>query len=438
MWKQIKVFVEPLERLITTSGVNVTHTSCTSQFSKSIKLVSESQKRFTSSPFVNRVEKSKLLRFLQDTFPLLKSLTPLEVPAPVTITQIPLHFYKSQRSCFLHSYGLLQPAGARNVFNGGVRNFSTVQTSMINNCTGNGSAILAQLGFKPFSAFASKTGNLLTQQLQMNNVSGCDHVKKNRTIDLKILEQKNFFTESKGIIGAAQKKNIIDENMTRIVGRSNITKSPKENEAITEIMDDNAIVTCDNIRIYMSFVLISSLFLNPKLNSITNSITNDSQQMDQLNPSFIQNLREFAEMQHNHMVEIISILALLLNHKKYDIELFGYELRVHFPPGMSISDVKLLLQTLGINPESPYFKLKEMNLALSVALSHSTDETDIHLTDSSFLINSSSSPCMTPPRLKPEYVHEINEFLALVDSLIYEKDSFGKKVRNEQNSMRAL
>ncbi|CAG8809315.1 16560_t:CDS:1 [Gigaspora margarita] len=433
MWKQIKAFVEPFERLITTSGAkntNVTHTSCTSQFSKPIKLVSESQKRFTSSAFVNRVEKSKLLRFLQDTFPLLKSLTPLEVPAPVTITQIPLHFYKSQRSCFLHSYGLLQPAGARNVFNGGVRNFSSVQTTMINNCTGNGSAILAQLGFKPFSAFAIKTGNLLTQQLQINNASGCDHVKKNRPIDLKILE-------SKGITGAIQKKNIIDENVTRIVGLSNITKSP-ENEATTEIMGDNAIVTSDNIQIYMSFVLISSLFLNPKVNSITNSITNDSQQMDQLNPSFIQNLREFAEMQHNHMAEIISTLALLLNHKKYDIELFGYELRVYFPPGMSISDVKILLQTLGINPESPYFKLKEMNLALSVALSHSTDETDIHLTDSSFLINSSSSPCMTPPRLKPEYVHEINEFLALVDSLIYEKDSFGKKVRNEQTSMRTL
>ncbi|CAG8592964.1 14767_t:CDS:1, partial [Dentiscutata heterogama] len=235
MWKQIKTFVEPLERFITTSGVkktaNLPHTSCTPQLSKSIKHVSEPQKQFTSSAFVNRVEKSKLLRFLQDTFPLLKSLTPLEIPAPVTSTQISLHFYKSQRSCFLHSYGLLQPAGARNVFNGGIRNFSTVQTTMINNCAGNGSAILAQLGFKPFSAFATKTGSLLTQQLQMNNALECDHVKKNRPIDLKIMDQKKFFTESKGIIEAMQKKNIINENMqnmTRIVCRSNITNSPKK------------------------------------------------------------------------------------------------------------------------------------------------------------------------------------------------------------------
>ncbi|CAG8453786.1 196_t:CDS:1 [Dentiscutata erythropus] len=438
MWKQIKTFVEPLERFITTSSVKKTslsHTSCTSQLSKSIKHVSEPQKQFTSSAFVNRVEKSKLLRFLQDTFPLLKSLTPLEIPAPVTSTQISLHFYKSQRSCFLHSYGLMQPAGARNVFNGGIRNFSTVQTTMINNCAGNGSAILAQLGFKPFSAFATKTGSLWAQQFQMNNV---DHVKKNRPTDLKIMDQKKVFTESKGIIEAIQKKNIINENkqnMTRIVCRSNITNSPKKSEAATEIMDDNAIVTSDNAQIYMSFVLISSLFLDPRFNSITDSITNNSHQMNQLNPSFIQNLGKFAEMQHRHMVEIISILTLLLKHEKYELELFGYELRVYFPPEMSISDVKNLLQTLGINSESPYFKLKEMmNLALSIALSNSTDETDINLSDS-FLINSFSSPCMTPPRLKQEYIHEINEFLALVDSLITEKDSFGKKVRNEQNSM---
>ncbi|CAG8736695.1 10950_t:CDS:1, partial [Cetraspora pellucida] len=373
MWKQIKAFVEPFERFITTSGIKKTNVnnSCTPQLSKSFKHVSEHQKQSTTSTFVNSIEKSKLLRFLQETFPVLKSLNPHEISIPATFTQTSFHFYKSQRTCLVHNYGLLQPAGARNIFSNRTRSFSTVQTTMLNNCTGNGSIILAQLGFKPFSAFATKTGSLWAQQLQMNH---SDCVKKNRSTNLKVADQNKSFTKSKSIIEAIQKKDIIDEkiqNMSRIVCRSNITKSLKQNDAVTEIMDDNIIVTSDNVQIYLSFILNSSLFLKLEGNFNINFVTNDSQQ-NQLNPSFVQNLQEFAEVQHKHMIEVISTLTSLLNHKKYDMEFFGYELKIFFPPGMSISDVKNLLRTLGINPENPHFELKEINLAMSVALSNST------------------------------------------------------------------
>ncbi|CAG8729581.1 12854_t:CDS:1 [Cetraspora pellucida] len=425
MWKQIKAFVEPFERFITTSGIKKTNvnSSCIPQLSKSFKHVSEHQKQSTTSTFVNSIEKSKLLRFLQETFPVLKSLNEISVPA--TFTQTSLHFYKSQRTCLVHNYGLLQPAGARNIFSNRTRNFSSVQTAMLNNCTGSGSTILAQLGFKPFSAFATKTGSLWAQQLQINHPSECDRVKKNRSTNLKVADQNKSFTKSKSTIEAIQKKDIIDENMSRIVCHSNITKSLKQNDAVTEIMDDKIIVTSDNVQIYMSFILNSSLFLKLEGNFNINFVTNDSQQ-NQLNPSFVQNLQEFAEVQHKHMIEVISTLTSLLNHKKYDMEFFGYELKIFFPPGMSISDVKNLLRTLGINPENPHFELKEINHAMSVVLSNSTVEIDTYL-DSSLLISPSSSPCMTPPTLKQEYIHEIKEFLSLVDSLISEKDSFGKK-----------
>ncbi|CAI2164273.1 4839_t:CDS:1 [Funneliformis geosporum] len=501
MLKKLKALVEPLERLLTTLGTkgpksNTTHNGGTQFTCFNKQQVSDLQKRKPVNNFVTSnksVEQTRLYNFLFDNFSICKAFSFQPVPSPVVFSRIPLRVHKQQGFGIISQHAFLQPVGTSNIFGRGVRNFSTIQPVMLNNGTSTSSAILAQLCFKPFTTFSSKSGSLWFQKQESLNKNNQELSNINkRTTKKKEKEMGRQFlvlNSNKGISDIVKDSKIIEDNTNRrIACRSNI-KNLSETSKTVEKSPEVFVNDSESIQVYMSIILSSSICWNndysTSMSNSTNSINstigvlsdllqhkNNSVSQkpgSQLNSSLVRHLQEIAEMQHNHMMEVISILGALLRHGDFGVEIYGCELRVNFPRGMRKIEVENLLQSLSINPDSPHFELEEFIFDGSIAISPLTNENvDMQLPEpnnsyfdnelaetatisdlsSSFLgyevlsylssndsspvllpsrisvdnIIRSPSPCMSPvnspPRLGTEYIIGIQEFLSAVDEAL--------------------
>ncbi|GBB99528.1 hypothetical protein RclHR1_03550008 [Rhizophagus clarus] len=501
MWKKAKALVEPLERLMTTWGTkgpksNTTHSGGNSQISNFTKQpkqqVSEIQKQIVVNNLTNSnktLEKTLLRNFLFENFSIFKIFSPQPVPVPVVFSQTPL------RLCKPHGFGLisqrtfLHPAGTRNVIGRSGRNFSTIQPSMMNNCTGSGGTILAQLGFKPFSAFA-KSGSLWFQREEddLNNnkfnvIKKLKAERKKEVMGHKLSVQNN----NKGILEIVKNSNVIEEdkNKLKVVRKSNIKKSSEENKTV-ENVPELTFNNNENVQVYMSIILSSSVFWNLddsiSLSNSTNSVNSTSSVLSyllqhrndrisqrhnsQLNPSFVQYLQEIAELQHDHMMEVISILGTLLRHGDFEIKINGCELLVNFPRGMQKIEIENMLQNLGIDPNSSHFELEEIYYEENIGENYGGIDLQFPEPNSTYFENATidspgyeilsyssssdsspvlipsrgsmdctsefSSPCNTPPRLGSEYITGIQEFLNAVDeALVRNTNMFNNREDDE-------
>ncbi|RIA89340.1 hypothetical protein C1645_772753 [Glomus cerebriforme] len=502
MLKNVKALVEPLERLMTTLGTRgpksstTTHSGGHSQITCFTKQQVSEIKQITVNNFSNStktLEQTSLRNFLFENFSIFKTFSPQPVPIPVVFSQTPLRVCKPQRFGIISQHAFLHPAGSRNIIGRcGNRNFSSFQPAIINNGTGGGGTVLAQLGLRPFFAF-SKSGSLWFQReegLDNNKFVGIKRSKverKKETIGRKLFVQSN----DKGIFEIV--KNFEDnKNVPRVVRRSSIKKSLEKNKVIENdpevFIDDN-----ENVQVYMSIILSSSIFWNIDDNSTsasnsTNSInsttsilsyllqcrnnTVSQRHNSRLNSSFIQHLQEIAEMQHDHMMEVISILGALLQHDDFEAKISGCELRIYFPRGMQKIEIENMLQSLNIDPHSSHFELEELIFDKNIEISPLTgegfnmqlpepnnsyfDNTTIDFSPSSpgyeFLSYSSSSdsspvllssrgsdrisgfssPCNSPPRLGAEYISGIQEFLNAVDeALVRNSNMFSNREDDE-------
>ncbi|CAG8440827.1 10240_t:CDS:1 [Diversispora eburnea] len=465
--------------------------------------VSELQNQFSHVNHINsnNTQQSRLLNIIFKNFSIFKSFTPLPAPVPITFSRTPLRVCKAQRIGLTSNYTFLQPIGTRNVFgSSGARNFST---TMFNKGSTSGGVVLAQLGVKPFSALATKTGALWTRMPEdLSKNTNSSGLEKHNSVGLKIEAVRKLFVQSKGILDAVQKQQDgSDDSINykpRVVRRANIKKFSRKNKVIVKTSDKESIENNSNVQVYMSFILSSSLFWDfdetsnsmesshSSVNSLANVVTHLMRQKNRstpnkLDPMFIRNLRELVEIQHNHMLEVISILTILQKHDIYDIKVFGCELRVNFPRGMSVSNIENLLKSLGIALDSPHFELEVIDLEENIELlpnppddvqvsepnyelqfQEPTDtlrDTDMQTrlsstsyTHSSILsispaspshipspgsisfISAPPSPCMSPwqpvqppPKLGQEYFRGIEEFLTDVDDLLDKSSGFGKR-----------
>uniref|UniRef100_A0A1D1YK36 UPF0426 protein At1g28150, chloroplastic n=1 Tax=Anthurium amnicola TaxID=1678845 RepID=A0A1D1YK36_9ARAE len=508
MWKKAKALVEPLERFATSWGAkgpksNTTHSGGNSQitsFTKQTKQVSEIQKQITVNNFSTSnkaLEQTVLRNFLFENFSIFKVFSPQPVPIPVVFSKTPLRVCKPQGFGVISQHFFSRPAGTRNLIgHAGARNFSTIQPTMLNNCTGSGGAVLTQLSFKPFSAFA-KSGSLWFQREEgLDNNKFNYGIKKQKvkvdkkkeTIGRKLFVQNN----NKGIFEIVKNSDIVDDkNKPRVVRRSSIKKSLEENQVV-ENVPELIFNDIEDVQVYMSIILSSSIFWNlddsTSMSNSTSSVNSNTSVLSylfqhrndpisqrrnsQLNSSFVQHLQEIAEMQHDHMTEVISILGTLLRHGDFEVKISGCELRVNFPRGMQKIEIENMLQNLGIDPNSPHFELEEIFFDKNIEFSPLTDENnegfDMQLPepnsayfdngspDYEFLSYSSSndsspvllpsrgsmdctsgfsSPCNSPPRLGAEYIYGIQEFLNAVDeALVRNTDMFSNRsveIRND-------
>lgn len=499
MWKKAKALVEPLERLITTLGTkgpksNTTHSGGNTQitnFTKQPKQVSEIPKQIAVNNFSNSnksLEKPLLSKFIFENFSIFKILSPQPAPIPVVFSQTPLRLCKPQGFGLISQHAFLHPAGTRNVIGrGGTRNFSTIQPAMLNNCTGSGGTILAQLSLKPFSAF-SKSGSLWFQKEE-----GLDNNKfnliKNQKAERKKEVMGNKLFNNKGILEIVKNSNVIedDKNKPRVVRRSSLKKSSQENKAV-ENVPELFFNSNEDVQVYMSIILSSSNFWNlddsTSLSNSTNSINSTTSVLSyllqrrndpvsqkrnsQLNSSFVQHLQEIVEMQHDHMTEVISILGALLRHGDFEVKIDGCELIVNFPRGVQKIEVENMLQSLGIDPNSPHFELEEIfygenippieenyggidlqfpepnstyvdNLSVGspgyemLSYSSSNDSSPVLLPSRGSMDCTSefSSPCNTPPRLGSEYISGIQEFLNAVDEALVRNTNIFNRENDE-------
>jgi hypothetical protein len=493
MWKKAKALVEPLERLMTTLGTkgpksNTTHSGGNSQitnFTKQPKQqVSEIPKQIAVNNFSNSnksLEKTHLRNFLFENFSIFKIFSPQPVPIPVVFSQTPLRLCKPQGFGLISQHAFLHPAGTRNVIGrGGTRNFSTIQPTVLNNCTGSGGTILTQLSFKPFSAFA-KSGSLWFQKEEGLDNNKFSVIKKQKAERKKEVPGHKLFVQNnnKGIFEIVKNSNVIedDKNKPRVIRRSSIKKSSEESKAVENI-PELSFNNNDDVQVYMSIILSSSVFWNlddlTSLCNSTNSVNSTTSVLSyllqhrndpvsqrhnsQLNSSFVQHLQEIAEMQHDHMMEVISILGTLLRHGNFEININGCELLVNFPRGMQKIEIENMLQSLGIDPNSPHFELEEIfygenteysppieenyggidlqfpepnstyfdNVTIDspgyeiLSYSSSSDSSPVLLPsrDSMDCISGFSSPINSPPRLGSEYISGIQEFLNAVDEAL--------------------
>ncbi|CAG8561275.1 11962_t:CDS:1 [Acaulospora colombiana] len=474
MWKQVKALVEPLERVMTlgVKGSKANATGGTSIFAK--QQVSEIQKQFSNVNIYNNSVKTQEVRlrdFIFENFAIFKSFIPLPEPVPITFSRTPLRICKPQRIGLTSNYAFSQSVGTRNMFcNSGARNFSSAQTAVFNNSFNNGGVVLAKLGFKPFSALATKTGALWTPS--PDNLG--KNVNPSEFVGLKIDVGRKLF-QSKGIFDAVQKQESDEHkhNKPLIVRRTNIKKSSRKNKTVAKTMETTE--NSSDVQVYMSFILSPPLFwensismessfssINSFAGVVSHLMRNVSMhQMDRLDPLFIENLQEHAEIQYNHMMEVISILKILQTHGGYEIKVFDCELRVIFPRGMTVVEVEDLLQSSGIDLESPHFELEVFHFGGDITLSPPSDEIDVHqdfqfpdpgdsflyLRDSHPSISPASplhipstgtmsyisappSPCMSiqqSPRHGQEYFSGIEEFLTHVDDFSDKSAAFGAR-----------
>ncbi|CAG8588581.1 17616_t:CDS:1, partial [Acaulospora morrowiae] len=491
MWKQLKALAEPLERVMTLwvkgpkANSTATGTSQLTIFTK--QPVPEIQISFSQVSFYNSVkaqQQTGLRDFLFENFTIFKSFTPLPAPVPITFTQTPLRVCKPQRVGLITNHVFLQPAGTRNVFcNNGARNFSSAQTTMFNNGFSSGGVVLAKLGCKPFSALATKTGALWARVPDNSNPSA----NPSEFVGLKIEAERKLF-QSKGIFDAVQKQETDEykHNNPRVVRRTTIKKSRK-NKTVAKIIDQE-ITEKINDQVYMSFMLSSSLFWDfnessismenscSSINSIASMLSHMIRKknvttMNKLDLSFIENLEEHEEIHHNHMMEVISILKILQTHGVgYEIKVFDSELRVNFPRGMTILEVQDLLESLGIDLESPHFDLEVIQFGGNIALSPPSDEIDVHLPEPShnlhfydtadsflyvrdshpstlsispaspsYIPSAPPSPCMAPwkpmqqsTRHGQEYFNGIEEFINRVENFSDRSAGFGREKENSE------
>lgn len=493
MWKKLKALAEPLERLLTTletkGGLksNTTHKGGALQFTCFNK--QQVQKPVNNFANSNKsIAQTRLFNFLFENFSILKAFSLQPAPKPVVFSRTPQHFRKPQGFGIISQHAFLQPAGTSNIFGRGVRNFSTTQP-LLNNGTGSGSAVLAQLSLKPFTTFSSKSGSLWFQKqesLNQNNKESGDINKRTAKNKEKAMGRKYFIlSNNKGIPDIVKNSNIIEENTNkRIVRRSNI-KNLSETSKAVENTPEVLVNDSEKVQVYMSIMLSSSICWNNDNSTSMSNSTNSTNSINstisyllqnknnsvsqktglQLN-SLVRHLQETAEMQHEHMMKVISILGALLQHDDFDVEINGCELRINFPRGMRKIEIENLLQSLSIDPNSPHFELEEFVFDESIAISPLTDENDdMQLPDpnnyysdnelaetttdlsSSFgyeilsylssndgspvlipsrvsvnSISCSPSPCMSPvnspPRLGSEYIIGIQEFLNAVDEAL--------------------
>jgi len=495
MWKKAKALVEPLERLMTTLGTkgpksNTTHSGGNSQITnltKQPKQVSEIQKQITVNNFSNSnktLEKPLLVNFLFENFSIFKIFSRQPVPIPVVFSKTPLRLCKPQGFGLISQHAFLHPAGTRNVIGRGTtRNFSTIQPAMLNNCTGNSGTILSQLSLRPFSSFA-KSGSLWFQKEEsldnnkFNIIKNQNAERKKEVMGHKLFVQNN----DKGILEIVKNSNVIEDDKykPRVVRRSSIKKLSEENKAVE---NDPEILFNSNedVQVYMSIILSSSILWNlddsNSLSNSTNSVNSTTSVLSyllqyrnehvpqrrnsQLNSSFVQHLQEIVEMQHDHMMEVISILGTLLRHGDFEVKIDGCELIVNFPRGMRKVEVENMLQSLSIDPNSSHFELEEIFYAPIeenyvgidlqfpepnstyfdndspeiLSYSSSGDSSPVLLPSSRGSmdrISGFSSPCNSPPRLGSEYISGIQEFLNAVDeALIRNTNIFNNREDDE-------
>jgi len=484
---------------------NTTHSGQITCFTK--QQVSEIQKQIIVNNFANSnksLEQTSLRNFLFENFSIFKVFCPQPVPIPVVFSQTPLRVCKPQGFGIVSQHYFLHPAGTRNVIGCRIRNFSTIQPAMLNNSTSSGGAVLNQLGFNPFSVFASKSGSLWFRKeevLDNNKVGG---IKKLQKTEKKKKETgRKFFVQSndKGIFEIVKNSDIIEDNKNkpRVIRRSSIKKQSEKDKAV-ETVPEVFINDSENVQVYMSIILSSSVFWNFDDNSTlmsnsTNSVNSTSSVLSyllqrrnnsvsqrpnsQLNSSFVQHLQEIAEMQHDHMMEVISVLGTLLRNGDFEVKISGCELRINFPRGMQKIEIENMLQNLGIDPNSPHFELEEIFFGKRIELSPPTNEnnegidmqfpepnnsyfdsefteTTSTTTDSpdyeivSYSSSNSSSPILlpsrgskdyesgcsspyhSPPRLGAEYITGIQEFLNAVDeALVRNTNMFNSREYDE-------
>ncbi|PKY37604.1 hypothetical protein RhiirA4_390673 [Rhizophagus irregularis] len=503
MWKKTKALVEPLERLITTLGTkgpksNTTHSGGNSQitnFTKSKQQVSEIPKQIAVNNFSNSnktLEKPLLSKFIFENFSIFKILSPQPAPIPVVFSQTPLRLCKPQGLGLISQHTFLHPAGTRNVIGRcGTRNFSTIQPTMLNNCTGSGGTILSQLSLKPFSAFA-KSGSLWIQKEEGLDNNKFNFIKNQKAERKKEVKGKKLFVQSnnKGILEIVKNSNVIedDKNKPRVVRRSSIKKSSEENKTV-ENVPELIFNSNEDVQVYMSIILSSSNFWNIddsiSLSNSTNSINSTTSVLSyllqrrndyvsqkrnsQLNSTFVQHLQEIVEMQHDHMTEVISILGALLRHGDFEIKIDGCELIVNFPRGMQKNEIANMLENLGIDPNSPHFELEEIFYGENIppieenyggidlqfpepnstyvdnasvgspgyemlSYSSSNDSSPVLLPSRGSMDCTSgfSSPCSTPPRLGSEYISGIQEFLNAVDEALVRNTNIFNNRENDE------
>ncbi|KAL1915249.1 uncharacterized protein VTP21DRAFT_7525 [Calcarisporiella thermophila] len=79
-----------------------------------------------------------------------------------------------------------------------------------------------------------------------------------------------------------------------------------------------------------------------------------------LDAAFISGIEDYAYLQHRHTLVVISMLKKLLRlGNNVKLRVLDSELRVEFPLALGLEDVRLLLKSLGIDPNNPHFVIEE-------------------------------------------------------------------------------